>query len=134
VFGHFINGVSAVNIDYRAAGRTATEHLIRHGHRRITMLTHAHFDEARDGTTGRSFDAWERYLGYDDGMRAAGLKPTVVTHRLRKELDVSQEFVAGGAAALGRLRELGPFPTAVICHLNPGTALQPKMGTMISLH
>lgn len=116
VFGHFINGASSVNIDYRDAAQKATEHLLERGHREIAMVTHEHFAMARTGKTGRFHDAWERYLGYEAAMGEAGLHPVVVTHPLQSELDASQEFLRGGEAAFGSLLALKTFPTAVVCY------------------
>ncbi|MCY7287271.1 MAG: LacI family transcriptional regulator [Cryobacterium sp.] len=61
------NDVDVVRCDTRAAAHHATEHLLRLGHRRISMLS---------GAAG-IVTARERAEGYENAMRAAGLEPDV---------------------------------------------------------
>ncbi len=51
-----------VTVDDRGWARSATEHLLEHGHRRIALLTHAN----DDGPVG------ERMLGWRDAITSAG--------------------------------------------------------------
>jgi DNA-binding LacI/PurR family transcriptional regulator len=101
----FVNGfseeleVTYVGVDERAAGRMATEHLIKLGHERIGFVAgNAH-----------AFPTREKAIGLQDALRAAGLPPAVVAH--------SEFGVQGGRAAMRALvrRRNGDRPTGVIC-------------------
>lgn len=105
VFGRFVPGVPSINIDNAAIGRAATRHLLDLGHRRIAMLTHERYVLGRGKRTPVHWDAWERYLGYEAAMQAAGLEPLVVTHPISGEVDVIEQFVEGGR---GVERPAGP--------------------------
>ncbi|HEY3325429.1 MAG TPA: LacI family DNA-binding transcriptional regulator [Planctomycetota bacterium] len=60
------------------AGELGTRYLIEMGHKRIAHFTHDHYlDPDR---TGLNRDALERYQGYEQAMRAAGLEPYAVTY------------------------------------------------------
>ena len=100
VFGRFLRGTPAANLDNASAGRIAVRHLIQLGHRRIAMLVHEGYDLARQTGVGLHFDAWERYRGYEQALHAAGLEPIVVRHRAPPEIGGTEEFLAGGIAAL----------------------------------
>ncbi len=87
-----------VSVDNRAAAREAVEHLIALGHRRIAMLT---------GTLVASDRAAERYRGYRDALKAAGLEPRRAVEMPRHtegNLDVLREIFRGALA-----------PTALFC-------------------
>jgi LacI family repressor for deo operon, udp, cdd, tsx, nupC, and nupG len=102
----FVNGgseeldVTSVGVDERAAGRMATEHLIRLGHTRIGFVAGNEFAlPTRDKSRGRL-----------DALAAAGLDGA--------ELVAHAGFtVEGGRAALRKLmdRDEGERPTGVIC-------------------
>ncbi len=59
--------VASVMVDNYGGAKTATEHLIGHGYRRILCL----------GGDARLYSVKERQKGYEDAMRAAGLKPRI---------------------------------------------------------
>lgn len=101
----FVNGaseqleVTSVGVDERAAGRIATEHLIRLGHERIGFVA------------GRQYalPTREKNLGRIDALRAARLADGLVAH--------AEFTVRGGREALRELLA-GPEdgrPTGVIC-------------------
>ena len=86
-----------VDIDSRRSVRTATEHLIGLGHRRLGFL----------GYEGRASGIWDvdRAMGFTDAVTAAGLWPTGVE---RIEHD-------GAFAAVDRLLSGPQRPTGVVC-------------------
>lgn len=90
----------AVSIDSLPASRAITEHLIGLGHRRIAYI---------GDRFGYQTD-WERYTGYAEALRAAGLEA-------RPELAVKGDgMIAGGMEAMSALLELRRPPTAVFCY------------------
>lgn len=101
----FVNGgseqleVTSVGVDERAAGRIATEHLVRLGHQRIGFVAGSAY----------SLPTREKSLGRRDALRAAGLGDGLVAH--------AEFSVAGGRQALRELLALPPGerPTGVIC-------------------
>jgi LacI family transcriptional regulator len=56
------------------AGRRVTEHLLRRGHRRIAYVDY-HYHRPED----RHYSKADRYEGYADAMRAAGLAPRLIS-------------------------------------------------------
>jgi len=102
----FVNGgsedldVTSVGVDERAAGRIATEHLIRLGHRRIGFVAGDEF----------SLPTREKSRGRLDALAAAGLD----AHRLVAHATFT---IAGGRDALRSLldRPANERPTGVIC-------------------
>ena len=83
--------------DNRGGARTAVEHLLALGHRRIAFI-------AGNPATGQS---GQRQQGYVDAMQAAGLE-------VDPALVVDGAFVQpGGFAATGRLLDLPAPPTAI---------------------
>ncbi len=101
----FVNGgseeleVTSVGVDERAAGRIATEHLIRLGHTRVGFVAGSPY----------ALPTREKSLGRRDALRAAGLSDGLVAH--------AEFSVPGGRAALQELvgRPEGERPTGVIC-------------------
>jgi DNA-binding LacI/PurR family transcriptional regulator len=101
----FVNGgsdeleVTSVGVDERAAGRIATDHLVRLGHERIGFVAGAPY----------ALPTREKSLGRLDALSAAGLDDGLVEH--------SDFGVEGGREALRALLARGPAerPTAVIC-------------------
>ena len=102
----FVNGgseqldVTSVGVDERAAGRIATEHLIRLGHRRIGFVAGDEF----------ALPTREKSRGRLDALAAAGID----AHHLVAHADFT---VDGGRAALRELadRHDDERPTGVIC-------------------
>ena len=100
----FVNGgsdeidVTSVGVDERAAGRIATEHLVRSG------------TGASDSWRGRiRAPTREKSLGRLDALRAAGLTDGYIAH--------GEFSVSGGRVAVRQLIERSPDdrPTGVIC-------------------
>jgi len=93
---------TAVRIDDVAAARTATEHLIQLGHRRIAHISGDPDDEL--AVTAHI----DRQHGYQCALRAAGLTVDAA-------LDVQAPFtVAGGAHAIAELLRRTEPPTAIV--------------------
>ncbi len=88
--------------DNRDGARTGVEHLVAHGHRRIGFL----------GDLLRISTATERYDGYLDAMRAAGLPVA-----RRKAVHTAVTVGAAEAAAVGLLQSDDP-PTALFTAQN----------------
>lgn len=86
-----------VDVDSRGSVRTATEHLLELGHRRIAFL----------GYDGRVSGIWDRdrLEGFTDALGSRGLRPVAV-ERVRHE---------GAPAAADRLLGRPDRPTAVVC-------------------
>lgn len=94
--------VDHVLADNREGARTATHHLIRHGHRRIAIL----------GDLGRIATAAQRLEGFHDAMRAAGIPvdPALVVEDLHDE--------SAAFAAARRLVTSPAPPTAIFSSQN----------------
>lgn len=104
-------GIPSINIDDRAGARTAAQHLVELGHRRIDIVT-----SNPGGTAGILDDPQaaacshvgrQRILGWLDALDAAGIKPKVV-----------QEWRSDGGAGSGAARlllESDDPPTAILC-------------------
>jgi LacI family transcriptional regulator len=90
--------VGSVALDDEAGARVATEHLIELGHERIAFAN----------GLPRSFTAKRRRLGYKAAMAAAGL-PVLPGYETR--LGYTE---GNGRAALHRMMDLDPRPTAVV--------------------
>ncbi|MFY1687543.1 LacI family DNA-binding transcriptional regulator [Plantactinospora sp. WMMB782] len=99
--GTVVPGWPSIRIDDRAAGRTATEHLLRLGHRRIACVRGDPADEFAHPAHQ------ERLHGYRDALEAAGIAPDP---RLGVEVPADAE---GGRRAAERLVARGDPPTAV---------------------
>lgn len=102
-----------VSSDHVGAARTATEHLLAHGHRRIAYL----------GTPDRVTTAHDRLEGHLSAITAAGADtdPALVVGGL--------EDAAGAERAVERLLDLPVPPTAVFASQNGLT-----VGTLRALH
>ena len=104
--------MSYVDADNRGGGRIAAEHLLSIGRRRIAAVT-GPMDMAA---------AVDRFDGYCDGLRAAGIRPTksmveagdfsdvsgelAMAELLRRNPDLDGVFVASDPMAMGALRAL----------------------------
>jgi LacI family transcriptional regulator len=64
-----------VHPDDEGAGRLATEHLLKLGHRRIAYVDYCHATTQPD----QHYSAWDRQAGYEQAMRASRLTPRVIT-------------------------------------------------------
>ena len=104
VVGGRIRDYPHVEVDDYAIGRTAVQHLVDLGHRRIAMIR----TSDTDGTYW-SADA-ERTQGYRDAMAAAGL-------RVDPAHVVTESYgVTAGSRAMRRLMGLTHPPTAVFAY------------------
>jgi DNA-binding LacI/PurR family transcriptional regulator len=96
-----VPGWSSIRIDDVAAARTATEHLLALGHRRIA---HICGDTADELAVSAHID---RQAGYEQALRAHGLTPDP---RLLVEAEYT---VTGGARSAAELLRRGNLPTAI---------------------
>jgi DNA-binding LacI/PurR family transcriptional regulator len=99
--GASVAGTMSVRIDDVAVGRTATEHLLSLGHRRI-----AHIGGDPEQPLNFSAPA-DRRAGWLSALREAGIEPPP------RYFEASDFTAAGGAAAAARLLALEDRPTAV---------------------
>jgi DNA-binding LacI/PurR family transcriptional regulator len=101
VIGATVPGFASVRIDDVAGARTAVEHLVGLGHRRVALICGL-ADEPMHFTA-----PVDRRRGYRQALEAAGVP-------VDPALDVPGDFtVAGGRAAMERLLALDDPPTAV---------------------
>jgi LacI family transcriptional regulator, repressor for deo operon, udp, cdd, tsx, nupC, and nupG len=99
--GTLVHGTWGLAVDNVAVGRTAVEHLVRLGHRRIAIIGGLEDDPFHFSIP------LERYRGYREALEAAGLPVDPV-------LSVPGHFSAdGGAEAMHILLERSRPPTAV---------------------
>ncbi len=99
--GPTVPGLSGVRIDDVEVGRTATEHLIELGHRRVAFVGGDPHDELGFPV------APDRRSGYEGALKAAGIE-------VDPDLAIPAEFtVDSGIRAWTRLRMLPNPPTAV---------------------
>nr|MDT0658428.1 LacI family DNA-binding transcriptional regulator [Micromonospora sp. DSM 115978] len=99
--GTVVPGWPCVRIDDVLAARTATEHLLALGHRRIAHISGDPDDELAFTTH------LDRRRGYQEALLDAGLRPD-------PRLDVDAPFtVAGGGRATAELLSRGEPPTAI---------------------
>ena len=101
--GERLAGAASISIDNRLAARRAVEHLIELGHERIGLVIGPIIAQLPTP------DPRLRRLGYEDALRAAGLK-------VDPSLAVQGDGLAGGGArALSKLIADSDPPTAVFC-------------------
>jgi LacI family transcriptional regulator, repressor for deo operon, udp, cdd, tsx, nupC, and nupG len=101
IVGVAVPGWSSVRIDDRAAARTATEHLLGLGHRRIGFLGGEPDDLLHSAAPN------DRREGWRSTLRAAGVRPEPALE------EIGGFTVAGGMAGMRRLLALPVRPTAV---------------------
>ncbi|MEN3612745.1 LacI family DNA-binding transcriptional regulator [Plantactinospora sp. ZYX-F-223] len=114
--GVVVPGWPSIRIDDQAAGRTATEHLLSLGHRRIACVWGDPDDEFAHPAH------LERHRGYREALGAAGISPDP-----RLEIEVRAD-AEGGRAATERLIAQGELPTAIFASCN-----ELAMGVLIAL-
>jgi DNA-binding LacI/PurR family transcriptional regulator len=106
-----------VGIDDRAAARSAAEHLIGLGHRRIGVVSFGLHRSSSDGLVpvgarekGTFAVTRHRLLGYHDAAIAAGIEWSSVAVAAGPS-----STVPDGARRAGMLLNLDPRPTALLC-------------------
>ena len=99
-YAHDRENVLAVGVDSEAGARTATEHLISLGHRRIAVIAGA----------PHAYETVQRDAGYSSAMTRAGLE---VDERLAESGDW---FIESGYEATMRLLERSSDFTALFAH------------------
>jgi GntR family transcriptional regulator of arabinose operon len=99
--GGFVEGVEAprVLLDYACGGRSAAEHLLQLGHRRLAFFSHA--------PTSTTRMIWDGYL---TALHRAGLAPWPPEGVYLNSWDPTELYRAARA-----LLDLSPRPTAVFC-------------------
>ena len=99
IVGERVAGVSSVSVDDAEGARTAVQHLVNLGHRRIALIGGEHGSPYRPEI--------DRRQGYCDVLEAAGIEPDPALH-------VAGRFTTdGGAMAMDGLLALREPPTAV---------------------
>jgi DNA-binding LacI/PurR family transcriptional regulator len=105
-------GIASVNIDDRTGARSAAQHVVDLGHRRVAVVTTGFGGEygiladplhASVANTER-----QRLLGWVETLTEAGIEPTVIRH---PHLDPADT----GLVATDQLLGLAERPTAVLC-------------------
>jgi len=94
---HRFPSVDSVNIDNTKGTRAIVQHLIKHGHKRIAIITGA----------SRNFDGHERLLSYRATLRSASIERN---SRYEAPGDFTED---SGFDAVQRLLELRTRPTAI---------------------
>ena len=106
-----VSGISSVNVDDRGGARTAAQHLVDLGHRRVGIV-----NAVVDGATGivedpladaRGHPPRQRMLGWLDALQGAGIAP-IVAQTASGGTDHADEVARA-------LLALEPRPTAVLC-------------------
>ena len=103
-----LDGIPCVNVDDCAGGRSAMQHVLDHGHRRIAILG---FESGEHGVwqRWRGTMRW-RMEGYSEALATVGLSPTCPDVRILE----CENNLEGGKRAFQRLwRDASP-PTAVV--------------------
>lgn len=106
-----VAGIPSINVDDRAGARTAAQHLVDLGHRRVGLVTARHggvpglVDPAVDGAVGHV--ERQRMLGWLDALHAAGA--SIVAVQQQRSTDEA------GRAAGAMLLDLPEPPTAILC-------------------
>ncbi|HEY5881961.1 MAG TPA: LacI family DNA-binding transcriptional regulator [Nakamurella sp.] len=112
-----IQGVASVNVDDRGGARSAAQHLLDRGHRRIGIVTvgmtepyglqsHA----SAESSISESYSARQRLCGWLDALGATGVDPVVV-----KQPKMPYRPEADGYSALAMLLDTDPDITGVLC-------------------
>ena len=100
-------GVPCVNVDDRAGARTAAEHLVGLGHRKIGIVNAGVVGPTACCSAQRrghqSFVTTERMLGWRDALLAAGIEPVMVQQQHFTEEDGFAALRLLLAAEPGRL-------------------------------
>lgn len=104
-------GITSINVDDRGGARTAAQHVLHLGHRRVDLLTlriqTPPGAEGDEWAPGRGHPQQERVFGWREGLDGAGIEPTVAEARTNDEDDAAD-------AARGLL-SVDDRPTAVLC-------------------
>lgn len=105
-----VPGIPSVNVDDRGGARSAAQHLVDLGHRRVAIVTRELAPPgsvAAATTAGELHVGHQRMLGWTDALGRAGIKPLSVRDALHPD-------EAAARAARAVLDRSDP-PTAVLC-------------------
>ena len=108
-------GYPSVNIDDRAGARSAAQHLVDLGHRRIDIVIAKESDPVhvvRDPLATTNHVVKQRLLGWFDALQAAGIEPTVVQEGYYPTPGSGR---GSGEEAAGVLLDRPERPTAILC-------------------
>ena len=101
----------SVNVDDRGGARSAAQHLVDLGHRRVGIVSgerHGPYDVLVEPLmASEHYVSRERMLGWTDALAPAGIEPLVVRQALTPE--------DGAHQAAGVLLDLDEPPTAILC-------------------
>jgi LacI family purine nucleotide synthesis repressor len=94
--------------DFNYIAKSATEYLIKRGHRQIMLVT---FDNYKDSYCG--LPSYQHNQGYQMAMNEAGLIPKTIPH------ETSEQFPANAAYEIAeQILKLSPKPTAIVASSN----------------
>jgi DNA-binding LacI/PurR family transcriptional regulator len=115
LFGSDDPTVSYVSVDDRGAAVDAARYLIELGHRRLAVIVDGgiplgHFGPVDPDTVRYRHNAHSRLTGYLDAAREAGIDPRSVPF-----VRAPENTTDAGKEAMGRLLDLDPRPTGVLC-------------------
>ncbi len=101
----------SINVDDRGGARSAAQHLVDLGHRRVGIVSgerHGPYDVLVEPLMASEHHvSRERMLGWTDALSPAGIEPLVVRQALTPE--------DGAYQAAGVLLDLDEPPTAILC-------------------
>ena len=101
----------SINVDDRGGARSAAQHLVDLGHRRVGVVSgerHGPYDVLVEPLMASEHHvSRERMLGWTDALSPAGIEPLVVRQALTPE--------DGAYQAAGVLLDLDEPPTAILC-------------------
>ena len=113
VYRRTFPGVPVVMVDDTRIGALQTAHLIGLGHARIAHYTHDGYLARERPVQDR--DARERYEGYAQAMREAGLEPEAVTFPVGRYFPLAGGYAPGAASEAARLLGRPARFTAAVC-------------------
>jgi DNA-binding LacI/PurR family transcriptional regulator len=114
IFGHEVDDVSSLTLDYYSGAMKATRYLIKEGHEKIALYIHdrSHMHES---VRGLYMNAWQYKQGYLQAIKEAGLQEFVFTHSLSDNLSTSGASFDGAFKSAGEILDHPAKPTAILC-------------------
>jgi DNA-binding LacI/PurR family transcriptional regulator len=110
LFGNYVPGCASLEVDFKADGAAAVEHLLELGHRRLVLLTHSGYTDPILSPT-----AWSFAQGYQEALSRRGLPAPIHTFTLQGVINWDTQSIAAGEAALANLLAQPDPPTAAVC-------------------